>query len=421
MSGAFSLDASVLDSAPARWARRPLWTVVRRREVTGRPALQLLSVYRDHGVVPRSSRDDNFNRPGEDLGTYRYVRPGDLVLNKMKAWQGSLGVSLYEGIVSPAYFVCELSPEIEPRYAHHLLRSQPYIHLYQAASKGIRPHQWDLPFDEFRRLPMLLPPLDEQRRIADFLDVETARLDRLAEQFSRLAGLAAERARAVVDAAFARFPPDSMVPVSAVCRAIADCVNKTAPVSAAATPYRMIRTSNIRNGEVDLTDTFSVAREVFVEWNRRGAPRRGDVLFTREAPLGQAGMLRSDAPVFLGQRVMLYRADERLIRKELLLFNFLASHMDRQLRGLGAGSLHEHMRVGDGMKLRVHCPPLSQQDGLVSKIEAGRGRSLRLSALAQRQLGLLAERRQALITAAVTGRFDVPTAGGRDATGERLG
>ncbi|MEU1129870.1 hypothetical protein ABZ383_08390 [Streptomyces sp. NPDC005900] len=242
------------------------------------------------------------------------------------------------------------------------------------------------------------------------------RIDALSQRFSRLGELAVARARAVIDQAFSRFENGSMVPVSSVCRAIVDCVNKTAPTSEAPTQFKMIRTSNIRDGRVDLTDCFSVEREVFVEWNRRGAPRPGDILLTREAPLGQVGMLLSESPVFLGQRIMLYRADERHMRRELLLFNLLASHMDRQFRLLGAGALHEHMRVGDGLKLRVHCPPRLQQDALVDEIKGGRDESMRLARLADRQIALLAERRQSLITAAVTGQFDVSTASGRNVT-----
>ncbi|MFF9018738.1 restriction endonuclease subunit S [Streptomyces eurythermus] len=270
--------------------------------------------------------------------------------------------------------------------------------------------------EDLGHLPFPSLSMDQQRRIADFLDAEAVHIDALSQRFRRLADLAQERVRAVVDTAFAEYEVGSRVPVSAVCRAIVDCVNKTAPLSAEPTPYKMIRTSNIRNGEVDLTDAFSVEKAVFTEWNRRGAPRPGDILFTREAPLGQVGMLRSNEKVFLGQRIMLYRADESRIRKELLLFNFLGSHMNRQLRLLGAGSLHEHMRVGDGLKLQVFCPPPDQQDALITRIQEGRDDSLRLSSLAQRQLALLGERRQALITAAVTGQFDVTTASGRNVT-----
>ncbi|QEU92082.1 hypothetical protein CP970_15285 [Streptomyces kanamyceticus] len=383
--------------------------------------LPLLSVSRYHGVVPRSNLTDALAR-AEDLGNYKVCAPGDIVVNRMSAYQGAMGQSSFSGLVSPDYMVLRPGPLVYGRYLHHLFRSSWFagevvlrlrgigsVNLGNVRTPRINP-------DEFGAIPLPVPSLEEQRRIADFLDAETERVDALSQRFARLGELAVARARAVIDRAFSRFPHESTVPVSSVCRAIVDCVNKTARTSEASTQFKMIRTSNIRDGRVDLTDCFSVEREVFVEWNRRGVPRSGDVLLTREAPLGQAGMLLSEAPVFLGQRIMLYRADERHMRPELLLFNFLASHMDRQFRLLGAGALHEHMRVGDGLKLRVHCPPRPQQDALVGEIENGREQSMRLSRLADRQIALLAERRQALITAAVTGQFDVATASGRNVT-----
>ncbi len=91
-----------------------------RRDATNRPDLPMLSVYRDYGVVLRAGRDDNYNKPGEDLTAYRVVRRGDLVLNKMKTWQGSLGVSEFDGIVSPAYFVARPLTDDHPAFIHHL-------------------------------------------------------------------------------------------------------------------------------------------------------------------------------------------------------------------------------------------------------------------------------------------------------------
>ena len=87
------------------------------------PDKEILSVYRELGVVKKNERDDNHNRTPLDLTQYKYVRPGDLVINKMKAWQGSVGVSDFEGIVSPAYFVYEFTSKmINKKYLHHLLR-----------------------------------------------------------------------------------------------------------------------------------------------------------------------------------------------------------------------------------------------------------------------------------------------------------
>ncbi len=167
----------------------PLKAIYRRVEERGRADLPLLSVYRDLGVVPREGREDNFNRASEDLSTYKVVKPGDLVVNKMKTWQGSLAVSSYEGIVSPAYFVGRRIAEVDDRYIHHLLRSQPLIAEYGARSKGIRPSQWDLPWDEFACIKVGIPELAVQRAVADFLDAETARIDALIEKKQRMVEL----------------------------------------------------------------------------------------------------------------------------------------------------------------------------------------------------------------------------------------
>lgn len=395
------------------------YRVTDQRAGEDQPSLLAVSIH--HGVVPRSTLTDDLPR-AEDLSNYKLCEQGDIVLNRMRAFQGAIGVSSVRGLVSPDYLVLRPDPSAEARYLHHLFRSKWFVGEMISRLRGIGGTENGavrtprINPEDLGDIRVALPSLEEQRRIADFLDAETARIDRLAGRYQKLSDLAVERARAVIDKALTGISTEFSVPASAVCSAIVDCVNKTAPTSTDVTPYKMIRTSNIRNGDVDLSETFSVERRVFIEWNRRGSPRSGDILFTREAPLGQVGMLRTDTSVFLGQRIMLYRANENVIKKELLLYNFLGSHMDRQFRLLGAGSLHEHMRVGDCLKLRVYCPPRTQQDGLVAEIEAGRAKSLHLAKLAKRQLALLNKRRQSLITAAVTGQFDVSTASGRNVT-----
>ena len=175
------------------WSSVPLRALYRRVEERGRPDLPPLSVYRDLGVVPREGREDNFNKLSDDLTTYKVVRPGDLVLNKMKTWQGSIGVSDYEGIVSPAYFIGRRIGDVDSRFMHHLLRSAPLIAEYGARSKGIRPSQWDLPWDEFTAIRVNVPPLATQRAIANYLDAETARIDTLIEKKRRMVELSEDK------------------------------------------------------------------------------------------------------------------------------------------------------------------------------------------------------------------------------------
>ena len=112
-------------------------------------------------------------------------------------------------------------------------------------------------------------------------------------------------------------------PIAEVCEQVVDCVNRTAPVVDDPTPFKMIRTTNIRGGRIDLVNTRRVTKDTYEHWTRRLVPRRGDVFLTREAPLGEVAMLRSDEPVFLGQRIMHYRADPNLMRPAFLSLSLI--------------------------------------------------------------------------------------------------
>ena len=165
---------------PSHWKADKLKFHLRQRGIKNQIDKQVLSLYREYGIVPKDSRDDNHNVTSEDVSDYRYVRVGDFVVNKMKAWQGSVAVSNYEGIVSPAYFVYEFSDDlINKRYFHYLMRNKTYATEFRRLSGGIREGQWDLPSEALNNTIILLPPLDEQQEIADYLDNKCAEIERI--------------------------------------------------------------------------------------------------------------------------------------------------------------------------------------------------------------------------------------------------
>ena len=164
---------------PGCWEIDKLKYHLKRNEPKNPGEVVVLSLYRELGVIPKDSRDDNHNVTSEDTSKYKYVRPGNFVINKMKAWQGSVAVSEYEGIVSPAYFVYEFTDaSFFKRYFHYLLRSC-YKDEFMRLSGGIRVGQWDLPAEALENTPVLIPPMDKQQRIADFLDAKCAEIDAL--------------------------------------------------------------------------------------------------------------------------------------------------------------------------------------------------------------------------------------------------
>lgn len=164
---------------PSHWDTCFIKQVMRNKSVKGYPDEQVLSLYRDYGVVPKDSRDDNHNVTSEDTSGYKLVDVGDFVINKMKAWQGSMAVSEYRGIISPAYYICRFTAPVHKRYIHYLLRNETYKAEYMRLSTGLRVGQWDLNVDDFLHIPMVLPPVHEQQAIADILDKKCGEIEEM--------------------------------------------------------------------------------------------------------------------------------------------------------------------------------------------------------------------------------------------------
>ncbi|WP_242086320.1 hypothetical protein [Microbacterium lacticum] len=176
----------------------PIWALLSPVKEQNHPMEEVLSVYRDFGVIPKSSRDDNNNRTPKDLTSYQLVLVGDLVINKMKAWQGSLGVSNHRGIVSPDYQVARPRVLMDSRFLHAVLRSPRMIPQYRVRSTGVRPSQWRLYWEDFADLMVPMPPLAEQTRIADHLDEVTGKIDHMLAKTAELKSLLIERRSALI-------------------------------------------------------------------------------------------------------------------------------------------------------------------------------------------------------------------------------
>lgn len=190
-----------LGQMPENWKLVPLGRLFRfvKRQDDG--DLEVLSVYRDYGVIAKASRDDNNNKTPEDLSAYQTVAIGDLVVNKMKAWQGSLGVSACIGITSPDYAVFTPTHREQSGYLNWLLRCSLLPDVYRSISNGIRPDQWRVEPDKLRTLLLPLPPRGEQAAIAQWLDSQVRSYSELAHQAEAAIRLLEERRAALISAA----------------------------------------------------------------------------------------------------------------------------------------------------------------------------------------------------------------------------
>jgi type I restriction enzyme, S subunit len=160
------------------------------------------------------------------------------------------------------------------------------------------------------------------------------------------------------------------LPIVSLCEAHVDCVNRTAPITSEPTPFKMLRTTNVRNGYVDTENVRYVTEETYKRWTRRLVPRRGDVILTREAPLGDVGKIRSDDSVFLGQRLYHFRPDPTKLDADFLLYSLLGDDLQSQIRGFGSGSTVEHMRLEDIPNLEFNVPALPIQRRIAGILSA---------------------------------------------------
>lgn len=172
-----------IGEVPKHWTESKLGTCLKPISIKNKPDLSLLSVTREQGVILRdvNDKDSNHNFIPDDLSPYKMVEKGQFAMNKMKAWQGSYGVSDYTGIVSPAYYIFELNG-IEPSFFHKAIRSKVYVPFFTKASDGVRIGQWDLSKSRMKEIPFYIPPTkDEQIKIVEYIETQTAKIDKAIE------------------------------------------------------------------------------------------------------------------------------------------------------------------------------------------------------------------------------------------------
>lgn len=388
------------------WTQVPFWSLYKRGKRVGYPTEELLSVYRDHGVIRKSDRDDNWNRPGEDMSAYQLVEPDDLVLNKMKTWQGSLGVSAYRGIVSPAYFVYKPQTDHNSRFMHYALRSDHYINFYASISKGVRPNQWDLQPEQLDVMSVKLPDLPTQQRIADYLDRETGEIDAMIAKMDELAGQLEARRSAVIDGAFV----EDFVRSSAAIHLMADVTvgiviepSKLYVTAGAGVPA--LRGVNVAPGKIRAEEMVEISHEGHLR-NQKSALREGDLVTVRT---GQAGVTAVVPPEWAGANAVdLVITRPRNGLSAQYLYWFLSSSLAKdQMNAETVGAVQSHFNVGGLKRLRLPITRHDEQQRIADHLDEVTSRIDAMLAKVAELKSLLTERRAALITDVVTGRKDV--------------
>lgn len=168
------------EAFPSHWDIVPMYAVAKEKNICDCAELPLLSVYLDTGVVLFAARTEKrANATSKDLSKYQRVDIGDFVLNNQQAWRGSVGVSSYMGIVSPAYVVLSMNDKLLSRYANYLFRSRVMVDQYLINSKGVGSIQRNIYWPALKRTRVIVPPRAEQDQIVQYLDWKVSEINNL--------------------------------------------------------------------------------------------------------------------------------------------------------------------------------------------------------------------------------------------------
>lgn len=194
-------DIPWLGEIPAHWhVERAKWLFTERDDRSDSGDEELLTVSHLTGVTSRAEKDVNMFM-AESLEGYKRCQAGDLVINTLWAWMGAMGVARQPGIVSPAYNVYQPVAQLDPEYVDLLVRTPRFVEEITRYSKGVWSSRLRLYPEGLYEAWLPVPPLDEQQAIVKHVQIETKKLDALAEATERTIALLQERRSALISAA----------------------------------------------------------------------------------------------------------------------------------------------------------------------------------------------------------------------------
>ena len=365
----------------------------------------------------------------------KYFRSGDVLFGKLRPYLAKVTRPTSDGVCVGEFLV------LRPRHANataaymeQLLRSKPIVDAVNSSTFGAKMPRADWQF--MGGMAVVLPPIPEQAAIVRYLDHADRRIQRYIRAKQKLITLLEEQKQAIIHQAvtgqidvrtgqpYPAYKPSGVewlgdVPehwevlaLKRVVRRLVDCEHKTAP-AVGESDYRVVRTTAVRYGRLRWEGTYCTTATAFTGWTKRGLPEPGDVIFTREAPVGEACVVPEGTAVCLGQRTVLMKPQKGEYDSHFLVHMIYAGPPRDRVRLASQGSTVAHFNMDDIGWMQVLKPPYSEQLELVKAI-SNQTRVLELAvARAERETSLLHEFRTRLIAEVVTGKLDVREAASR--------
>jgi type I restriction enzyme S subunit len=417
-----------LGDIPEHWEVKRIKYIFKEQDERSITGLEnLLSVSHYTGVTLKKDRvaEGELMTNAKTLEGYKVVKNGDLVVNIMLAWNGSLGISKYDGITSPAYCVYKSLIGGE-RYFGYLFRTTNAQQEFKKQSTGIIESRLRLYTDKFFNIKTSIPPLPEQTAIANFLDYKTGKIDRFIRKKKQLIKLLNEQKAAIInDAVTKGLNPNAATKPSGiewlgdipahweVSKLIGLCDfvrgNSTFKKDELLSFGNFVALQYGKTYKVDEVDEnyqFYVNDEFYKDSQ---TVNNGDVILVSTSEtlvdLGHSAFYNRDEIGLLGGEQMLLKPYNDNISGKYLYF--YSKIFTKELQKYATGVKVFRFNIQDLKTIYIGFPSLYEQESIVAHIEKETSMINKTIATVEKEIALVQEYRTALIAEAVTGKIDV--------------
>lgn len=285
--------------------------------------------------------------------------------------------------------------------------------LLSASNEELRSHATGTTFEavsasDIGNLPFRLSPPPKQQRIANFLDDKTARIDALIAEKEILVERISELRQSYISESVTVNAASGwyQTKLKYLVKEIIDTEHKTVPFVDDG-GFLVARTSNIKKGHLVFDDAKYTDQVGYAEWTRRAVPMPGDILFTREAPAGEACLVPPGIPLCLGQRTVLLQLKLDVVDPEFVLWSLYGGLAARFISDLSQGSTVAHFNMPDIGNIPLFTGPPGEQRDRAKRLVGKLRQFDDLVEHAVEHISRLREYRSSLISAAVTGQVDL--------------
>ena len=358
----------------------------------------------------------------KDFDILKHVEAGDFVIS-MRSFQGGLEYSTKSGAISSAYVM--LVPNLElvyPRFYRWLLKSSVYIDALQRTTNMVRDGQ-AMRYSNFAQVRLFTLPLDEQKSRADFLDVKCSNIDKMLsktrssiEEYKKLKQAVIMQAvtkgvrgeREMKDSGvewIGEIPKDWEIKRLKSFCTIVDCKNRTPDVFPDG-KYTVVRTTCIKDCSFSYEGSYQTDTTNFKAWTLKGQPHKGDIFFTREAPVGEACLVPNADNLCMGQRVMFFRPEDNSDAR-YIMYSIYGPLVREYIASKNSGSTVGHLKLGQVACIPIfYCPPLEQKE-IANYLDAKCAEIDGLIAKKEQLVKELESYKKSLIYEVVTGKREV--------------